>query len=241
MLAALEPQLGVLEQRDRRLPDLDTPIQQLEDHPPRALRRGELELQPLPIARIPLDSLDLRQPLHARLRLARLRGLRAEALDEALHPLDLGLLLVDRLAERHLPRGLLAAPLVPGAREEATPAGLQLQDGRADGLEEPAVVRDQDDRRVESYKRLLQPLQRLDVEVVGGLVEQQDVRGGGERAGQRSARELTARERVEAAVEVVLAEAQPAGHRGCAVAPQVAAARLQPCLRTRVAGEQRLA
>ena len=43
MLAALEPQLGVLEQHDRRRgvlaasPDLDAPVEQLEDHPPGAL------------------------------------------------------------------------------------------------------------------------------------------------------------------------------------------------------------
>ena len=38
VLAALQPQLGVLEQRDRRPADLDAPIEQLEDHAPRALR-----------------------------------------------------------------------------------------------------------------------------------------------------------------------------------------------------------
>ena len=162
MLAALQPQLGVLEQDDwiparpsptrsssARPSHLDAPIEQLEDHPPRALRRGELELQPLAIARVPLDPLDLRQLLHARLRLAGLRGLRAEALDEALHPRDLGLLLVDRLAQGHLARGLLAAPGMPGTGEEARAAGLELEHRRADGLQEPAIMRHEHDRRVE--------------------------------------------------------------------------------------------
>ena len=76
--------------------------------------------------------------------------------------------------------------------------------------------------------------------MVRRLVEQQHVRGGGERAGERRARQLTAGEAVEAAVEVLLVEAQPARHRGRAVAPQVAAARLQPGLRARVTGEQRV-
>ncbi len=45
-------------------------------------------------------------------------------------------------------------------------------------------------------ERLLEPLQRLDVEVVGGLVEQQYVGAGGERARERSTRELATGERV---------------------------------------------
>ena len=154
---------------------------------------------PLPSLGIALDALDLRELLHARLRLARLRGLVAEALDEPLHARDLGLLRVDRLAERDLARGLLAAPLVPGAGEEARAGGRppQLEHRRADGLQEPAVVRDEHDRRVELDERLLEPLERLDVEMVGGLVEQQHVRAGGERAGQRRARELAAGEGVQ--------------------------------------------
>src|SRR5215211_3812417 len=76
-------------------------------------------------------------------------------------------------------------------------AGLELEHGRADRLEEPAVVRDQHDRRVELEQRLLEPLERLDVKVVGRLVEEQEVGLGGERAGQRAARELPAGERAQ--------------------------------------------
>ena len=61
---------------------------------------------------------------HPRLRLARLRRLVAEALDEALHPRDLRLLALDRFAEGDLPRRLLLAPGVPGTGEEAGALGL---------------------------------------------------------------------------------------------------------------------
>ena len=101
-------------------------------------------------------------------------------------------------------------------------------------------MRDEHDRRIELDERLLQPLQRLDVEMVGGLVEQQHVGAGGERPGERGARELTAGERVERTVEVGFAEAEAVGHRGRAVAPQVAAARIQARLGPGVARERGL-
>ena len=63
-------------------------------------------------------------------------------------------------------------------------------------------MRDEDDGRIERHERLLQPLERLDVEVVRRLVEQQQVGIAGERASERRARELAAGERAELAVEV---------------------------------------
>ena len=48
-----------------------------------------------------------------------------------------------------LARGLLGAPRVPGPVEEAAAAGLELEHRGADRLQEPAVVGDQDDRRVD--------------------------------------------------------------------------------------------
>ena len=70
-------------------------------------------------------------------------------------------------------------------------------------LEEPAVVRDEDDRGVEADERLLEPLEALDVEVVRRLVEQQQVGVGAERAAERGARQLAAGERPQRPVEVV--------------------------------------
>ena len=190
--------------------------------------------RPLPSARVALDALDLGELLHARLRLAGLGGLVAEALDEALHALDLRLLLVDRLAERDLARRLLAPPLVPGAGEEAR-ARPRL---RSSSTAVPTASRNQRSCATSttaasrSDERLLEPLQRLDVEMVGGLVEQQHVRAGGQRAGERGARELAAGEGVQRAVEIGLARSRgraPSRSRGRATgsrrAPPAAPAR----------------
>ena len=63
-------------------------------------------------------------------------------------------------------------------------------------------MRDEDDRRVQAHEVALEPLERGDVEVVGRLVEQQQVGIAGERARERGARQLAAREAGEAAVEL---------------------------------------
>ena len=100
-------------------------------------------------------------------------------------------------------RRLLAPPLVPRAREEERAAALELEHGGRDGLEEPAVVRDEDHGRVERRQLALEPLEALDVEVVRRLVEQEQVGVAGERAAERGAGQLAARERRERPVEVV--------------------------------------
>ena len=100
---------------------------------------------------------------------------------------------------------------------------------------------DEHDGRVELDERLLEPLERLDVEVVRRLVEQQQVGVAGERARQRRARQLAAGERLELAVEVGLVlEAEAAHHRRRAVSPGPAARVLEPRLGARVAVERRL-
>ncbi len=98
----------------------------------------------------------------------------------------------------------------------------------------------QHDGRVERHERLLQPLQRLDVEVVGWLVEQQQVGVAGERARQGRTRQLAAGERRQLALEVALVlEAQAAHHRRRAIAPRPAAGVLQARLRAGVLVERR--
>src|SRR3954454_19723537 len=111
VLAALEPQLGAVEQDLAR--HLEAAVLELEDHAPRTLRRLEGERERAPVLRVARDALHLVELLHPRLRLARLARLVAEALDEPLHPRDLGLLALDRAPQRHLARGGLPPPLVP--------------------------------------------------------------------------------------------------------------------------------
>jgi hypothetical protein len=108
----------------------------------------------------------------------------AEALDEALEPCDVD---VDPLGGRgrgRQARGLLAAPVVPRAGEVGRAAGLQLEDGGRDRLEEPAVVRDEDYCGVDRLQLALEPLEAGDVEVVRRLVEQEEIGVAAERARQ---------------------------------------------------------
>ncbi len=173
VLAALEVHARLLQQGPAR--DLDSALLHLNDDPAGALRCREGEAQVATLVRLgngPV-ALDLLDPLQTGLGLPCLGRLVAESLDESLHPRDLGLLALDRTAERELPCGLLGAPGVPGPGEVTAAAGLQLEHRGANRLEEPAVVGDQDDRRLQPAQMGFQPFQRRYVEMVGGLVEQQ--------------------------------------------------------------------
>ena len=99
-------------------------------------------------------------------------------------------------------------------------------------------MRDEDHGGVDRRELLLEPLHRLHVEVVRRLVEQEQVGAAGERAGERGARQLAAGERLEAAVEVGVGEAEPAQDGGGVVAPAVAARVLEPGLRLAVAAQR---
>src|SRR5207248_11002830 len=88
---------------------------------------------------------------------------------------------------------------------------------------------------------LLEPFEGGDVEVVGGLVEKQQVRVARERPGQRAARELAAAEGAERAVEVGVLEAEATDRRHRLLAPVVAAGVFQASLGAGVAVECRLA
>ena len=70
-------------------------------------------------------------------------------------------------------------------------------------------MRDQHDRRVEAREVRLEPLERGDVEVVRRLVEEQQIGIAGQRAPERSPRQLASGERAERPVEVdVVAKAE---------------------------------
>src|SRR4051812_10669790 len=124
MLAALEPQLDVAQQRAAG--DADLALLHLQHHATAALRRLESEAQRLAVAGIARDPLGLRELLGARLGLSRARA-RAEAVDEAFEAGDLGFLALDRAPERELARSLLLAPGVPRAVEEPAAAAFQLE------------------------------------------------------------------------------------------------------------------
>ena len=114
--------------------------------------------------------------LHPALRLLRLRRLGAEAIDERLQMCDLPLLLhVGRLLQRELLRPLaLELRIVAGVGLEL--ARVEMDDAVDDAVEEIAVVRDEQQRAGIAGEPVLEPQHGIEVEVVGGFVQQQEVR-----------------------------------------------------------------
>ena len=183
---------------------------------------------------------DAVEPLLARGRLAR-AGPRAEALDEALEARDLGGL--------ELRLGPLAVdgqgPLAPEGRvahrPQARPAAVELQHAGRQRLQEPPVVGHEHDRRAEVADGALQPLDRAEVEVVGGLVQQQHVRLRHQGAGERRPRQLAAREAGQRPRQVLLGDPETAQDALHPRAPGVAARALQARLGLLVRREHRRA
>src|SRR5947209_12135597 len=128
MLAALQPQLGILPEHP--VPRDDTPLHELEDDAAAAFGRLERERKRGTVPASALDPLQLRELLCPRLRLAGSRS-GAEARDEPLQALDLGLLALDGTAQGEFAGGALAPPCVPRSREEPPAPGRQLQHRRA--------------------------------------------------------------------------------------------------------------
>ncbi len=99
-------------------------------------------------------------------------------------------------------------------------------------------MRDEDHGGIEIDEIALEPLERRDVEVIGRLVQEQQVGVGGEHARERRTGELAAREGVEAPVELGIGESKAV--QGCdrPLTPVPATGMLEPPLRARVAVEQ---
>ncbi len=88
---------------------------------------------------------------------------------------DLPLLLgVRRLLLRERQR-VLALELAVVAGIQAQLAAVEVHDGRDDGVEKIAIVRDQQQRARVTLQPLLEPQHGIEVEMVGRLVEQQQV------------------------------------------------------------------
>src|SRR5947209_16415523 len=96
---------------------------ELEHDAAAALGRLEGELQGGAVGGVGAQPLHPGELLDPRLRLAG-AGPGPEAGDEALEPVDLRLLALDRAAQGQLTGGALAAPLMPGAGEELAAASL---------------------------------------------------------------------------------------------------------------------
>ena len=122
-----------------------------------------------------LDSLDLFQFLDAALHLLGLGGLIAEAVDERFEVLDALLLVaVGRFELRAALRFLREiAVVIAGVKIGA--AVPDFEDLVHRDVQKIAVVRDQDEGVGIIFQILLQPVARFEIEVVGGLIEQQQI------------------------------------------------------------------
>ena len=117
-------------------------------------------------------------------------------------------------------------------------AAVELEDPAGDVVEEVAVVGDGDDGALVVGEEALEPRDRLGVEVVRRLVEQQQVGRREEQAAERDAAPLAARERRDVAVAVGQAQRVHRAVERRVERPGVAAVDL--VLHLRLLGEQRV-
>ena len=121
------------------------------------------------------------------MRLPRLGRLGAEAVDEGLHVLALRILLLDHLLVEQQPLAPLPLELRIAAAIERELARLQRQNVPDRVVEQVAVVADDDHGLRIAGEVVLQPQRAFEVEIVGRLVEQQQIGLGKQRRGQRDA------------------------------------------------------
>ena len=118
--------------------------------------------------------------------------------------------------------GVLAgeSPFVEVGAPSALVAGervgvvVDLGDRGDRALEERPIVRHDHQRRVEAEDEPLEPVEAVEVEVVGRLVEQEDVEPRQQQAGELGAGGLAAREAGDLAVERRVGQVEVGGHRG---------------------------
>ena len=134
--------------------------------------------------------------------------MRGKTLDE---PLLLGqhrlLARVGGLAVRFADRALALVEIVV-ARVGRDLAAVDLGDLGDDAVHEVAVVRRHQQRAGPRLEELLEPDDRLDVEVVGRLVHQQDLGLAEEHAGHRHAHLPAARQRADVAINPLVVESE---------------------------------
>jgi hypothetical protein len=147
------------------------------------------------------------------LRLLGLAGLGLEAVDELLQVGDLVLLLGER---RLLQFHLLGAQFLELAVVAAVAGQLGVVDVQrhvGDRVQEFAVVADDDHRAGIALQPAFQPDQGVQVQVVGGFVQQQQVGRAHQRAGQLQAHAPAARKAVDRVVQLAHLEAQAQDQR----------------------------
>ncbi len=147
---------------------------------------GKREVHALPLWR-DLDRDDLLEHLDPALDLRGLRRLVAEPVDERVHPLELVVLVALHLAQALHAR--LAFLQVRGVVADVIGQLPQREigDARHDRVEEEAVVRDEDDGVRVIGEVFLEPVARVEIEVVRGFVEQEQTRAAEQQLRERDA------------------------------------------------------
>ena len=118
---------------------------------------------------------------------------------------------VRRLAVRLADRALALVEVVV-ARVGGDFAAVDLGDPGHDPVHELAIVRGHQQRAGLRLQERLEPDDRLDVEVVRGLVHQQDVGPAEQHARHRDAHLPSARQRADVAVDPLVVEAEAVEH-----------------------------
>ena len=184
----------------------------LDDNLAAVGRRRELEVDALCGDLVDLDFFHALEHLHTALHLLGFGGLVAEAFDEGLDLRHLALL---GRQLRHLAGATLLHLddiLAIRAFVVVDAAGGNLDGALGDIIQEGAVVRDEDHGAGIGGEVVLEPLYRDDVEVVGGLVEEEEVGVAQEQFGQLDAHLPAAAEDGHRAVEVAVLESQAQQH-----------------------------
>src|SRR5262245_54759299 len=115
--------------------------------------------------------------------------------------------LIRRCAQASFPIGLVV--LIVSLEPLDMAVALEREHVGRDAVEEPAVVRDDDDTTREIEERFFESPQRVDVEVVRRLVKQQQVAALLQELGEVKAVTLTARKRADLLLLVASAEVEP--------------------------------
>ncbi|MDT4830455.1 hypothetical protein FQZ97_639200 [compost metagenome] len=167
------------------------------------------------------------QGLDPALCLAGLGGLRLEAGDVLLHVRTLGLLLLVSLLLLRQAFGAGALEGRVAAPVERQLLLLQVSDVVHHRVEEVAVVGDQQQGARIALEPLFEPEDGVEVEVVGGLVEQQQLGRTHQCLGQVQAHPPSAGEVANAAVHLLRAEAEASQQLACAGVGRVAIGAVQ--------------
>ena len=150
-----------------------------QPHHPQAaawrLRKAEMQAGDLGLGRVDRRGEDVRDLLLLRLGARGQRGLGAEAIDETLEVRNLALLVFPGGQLLRLVGLALADEIVVVAVPAPETFAAQFEHAGAQGIEERAVVRDHEHRAGVAGEVVLKPPQRLKVEVIGRLVEHQQV------------------------------------------------------------------